>query len=164
MPTSIAAPDVSIAPPKIPESGFSPFRLQGRYVRRCLPVVFVASHGLLPPFVHIAACISASVCAEGCGALVHLRSSGTCRFTPGALAPVRVVLSRSLIAYRPHPPHWWAHPDFTALRLIRDALAVHFCLGDPPLVPRFRRLFSIDMSSSATTGSSSAAGTQFLCR
>ena len=31
---------------------------------------------------------------------------------PGALAPVRVVLSRSLFAYRPHPPHSQAHRDF----------------------------------------------------
>ena len=32
---------------------------------------------------------------------------------------------------RPHPPHSWAHPDFAALRLIPDALAVRFRLGDP---------------------------------
>jgi hypothetical protein len=31
---------------------------------------------------------------------------------PGALAPVRVILSRSFLAYRPHPPHSQAHPDF----------------------------------------------------
>src|SRR6267143_5242600 len=37
MPTSIAAPDVSIALPKIPYGEFSPIRLQGRYVRRGLP-------------------------------------------------------------------------------------------------------------------------------
>jgi hypothetical protein len=61
---------------------------------------------------------------------------------------------------RPHPPHLWAHPDFTALRLIRDALAVRFRLGDPQLVPCFRWLSSIDMSSSGTPGSSSAAFTQ----
>jgi hypothetical protein len=38
-------------------------------------------------------------CAGGRGALEHLRASGLCRSTPGALAPVRVILSRSLIAY-----------------------------------------------------------------
>jgi hypothetical protein len=32
---------------------------------------------------------------------------------------------------RPHPPHSGAHPDFAALRLIPDALAVRFRLGDP---------------------------------
>jgi len=30
---------------------------------------------------------------------VHHRSSGQCRFTPGTLAPVRVMLSRSIITY-----------------------------------------------------------------
>jgi hypothetical protein len=33
--------------------------------------------------------------------------------TPGALTPVRVMLSRSINAYRPHPPHSRAHRDFT---------------------------------------------------
>jgi hypothetical protein len=41
-------------------------------------------------------------------ALGHLRSSNFCRSTPGALAPVRVILSRSIITYsaliRPHTP------------------------------------------------------------
>ena len=41
---------------------------------------------------------------------------------------------------RPHPPQLRAHPDFAALRFIRDALAVHVppCLGDPLLVLSFR--------------------------
>ena len=30
---------------------------------------------------------------------MHHRSSGPCRFTPGALAPVRVVVSRSILTY-----------------------------------------------------------------
>ncbi len=38
-------------------------------------------------------------CAGGRGAPEHLRSSGICRSTPGALAPVRVLLSRSINAY-----------------------------------------------------------------
>jgi hypothetical protein len=37
MPTSIAAPDVSIALPRMPYGGFSPVRLQGRFIRRGLP-------------------------------------------------------------------------------------------------------------------------------
>jgi len=57
---------------------------------------------------------------------------------PGALAPVRVVLSRSFFAYRPHPPHSQAHRDFAALRLIRDAFAVRERRGDPRVVPSFR--------------------------
>jgi hypothetical protein len=38
-------------------------------------------------------------CAGERGALEHLRANGHCRSTPGALAPVRVILSRSIIAY-----------------------------------------------------------------
>jgi hypothetical protein len=36
---------------------------------------------------------------------------------------------------RPHPSHSQAHPDFAALRFIRDALAVLVRLGDPQVVP-----------------------------
>src|SRR5438046_7897729 len=38
MPTSIAAPDVSIALPGMPYGGFSPVRLQGRFIRQGLPL------------------------------------------------------------------------------------------------------------------------------
>src|SRR5262249_62309545 len=40
---------------------------------------------------------------------------------------------------RPHPPQLRAHLDFAAVRLIRDAFAVHVppCLGDPQLVLSF---------------------------
>jgi hypothetical protein len=40
--------DVSIVPPIIPDSGFSPVRLEGRYIRQCLPVdrEFFATCGL----------------------------------------------------------------------------------------------------------------------
>src|SRR6516165_1150749 len=45
--------DVSTVLPKIPYGGFSPVRLQGRYIRRRLPVdsEVLASCGLHPPFV-----------------------------------------------------------------------------------------------------------------
>jgi hypothetical protein len=42
--------------------------------------------------------VSAPLCVGGHNALEHLRSSGFCRSTPGALAPVRVILSRSINA------------------------------------------------------------------
>jgi len=70
--------------------------------------------------------------------VIHRRSSDASRSTPGALAPVRVMLSRSIITYRPHPPHSQAHRDFTATRLIRDAFAVRVRRGDPRVVPSFR--------------------------
>jgi len=51
---------------------------------------------------------------------VHLRASGRCRFTPGALAPVRVIVSR--------PIHTYSAPSVplasTSRLLIRGVLAV----------------------------------------
>ena len=55
---------------------------------------------------------------------------------------------------RPHPPHSWAHRDFTAWQLIRDAFAVRERLGDPRVVPGFRYAFLPDMPPSLTPGSS----------
>src|SRR5258708_3192279 len=55
---------------------------------------------------------------------------------------------------RPHPSPSWAHRDFTARRLIRDAFAVRERLGDPRAVPGFRCSFLPDMPSSMTSGSS----------
>ncbi len=55
---------------------------------------------------------------------------------------------------RPHPPHSQAHRDFTARRLIRNALAVRERLGDPRVVPSFRCTFRPGMPSSQTPGSS----------
>jgi hypothetical protein len=63
---------------------------------------------------------------------------------------------------RPHPSHSQAHPDFTAVRFIRDAFAVLVRLGDPRLVPCFRCAFLIDMPPSTTPGSPSAACAQFF--
>jgi hypothetical protein len=61
---------------------------------------------------------------------------------------------------RPHPSHSQAHPDFTALRFIRDALAVLVRLGDPRVVPCFHCTFLLGMPSSTATGSPSAVLTQ----
>jgi hypothetical protein len=55
---------------------------------------------------------------------------------------------------RPHPSPSWAHRDFTARRLIRDAFAVRERLGDPRAVPGFRCSFLPDMPPSMTSGSS----------
>jgi hypothetical protein len=71
-----------------------------------------------------------------------------------ALARVRVIVSRSVITYWPHPPRSQAHRDFTAWRLIRDAFAVRERRGDPRVVPSFRYTFLPDMPSSPTPGSS----------
>ena len=63
---------------------------------------------------------------------------------------------------RPHPSHSQAHPDFAAWRFIRNALAVLVRLGDPRVVPCFRCAFLLDMPSSKTAGSPSAAFTQYF--
>jgi hypothetical protein len=77
-----------------------PVRFQGRYLRRGLPVLreVFASAGLRPSFVPTACRVSTPFCVGGRCALVHFRASGFCRSTPGALAPVRVILSRSINA------------------------------------------------------------------
>ena len=53
---------------------------------------------------------------------------------------------------RPHPPHSQAHRDFAAQRLIRNALAVPFGLGDPRVVPCFRCSLLLGMPSSYVPG------------
>jgi len=58
----------------------------------------LASISLPSSFVLPAAFVGSPFCAGGRCALEHLRSSGFCRSTPGALAPVRVLLSRSIHA------------------------------------------------------------------
>ena len=58
---------------------------------------------------------------------------------------------------RPHPSHSQARPDFAAWRFIRNALAVLVRLGDPRVVPCFRCAFLLDMPSTRTTESPSAA-------
>ena len=55
-----------------------------------------ASLGLPPSFALLAAYDGSPFCAGGRCALKHLRSNGFCRSTPGALAPVRVLLSRPI--------------------------------------------------------------------
>ena len=47
---------------------------------------------------------------------------------PGALAPVRVLLSRSINAYQPHPTHSLAHRDFAVFATYTRCLR---CAGAP---------------------------------
>jgi len=56
---------------------------------------------------------------------------------------------------RPHPSHSQAQRDFTGSRFIRAAFAVRERLSDPRVVPGFRSLFLLGMSSSKTPESSS---------
>lgn len=89
------------------------------------------------------------------------------RFTPGALAPARVILSLAIVAYRPHPSHFPAQPDFTAVRLIRAAFAVYAnCAPRRPMSGSALSLLTFlpSMSSSMIPENPSAAHTQFLHR
>jgi len=55
---------------------------------------------------------------------------------------------------RPHPPHSQAHPDFTALRLIRNAFAVHTAPRRPPSGSALSLSFLPNMPPSTTPGRS----------
>jgi hypothetical protein len=85
---------------------------------------FVASHGLPPSFVHLATCnVGASICVEGRGALVHHRSNGHRRFTPGALAPAELCCLGHQRLTGPMRPTRQRTP-ISPTRFIRGALAV----------------------------------------
>ena len=121
------------------------------------------SVGLRPSCSPLAASES-PYCAGGRRALEHLRASGLGRSTPGALAPVWVLLSRSILTYSAPSAPLAGASRFHRWRLIRDAFAVRHRLGDPRVVPCFRCAFLLGMPSSVTAGSSSAAPAQFLRR
>jgi hypothetical protein len=169
MPTSIAAPDVSIAPPKIPYGGFSPVRFQGRYIRRAFLSITSSSHRAvcLRP-----SCISLPVSSyPRAESRDELRSCTTVQTATAAL-PQGPSLRSGLCCPGPsslnwsHAPHSQAQPDFAARRLIRAVLAVRH--RATPRRPRSGSVlllaYFLDMSSSETTGSPSVAFTQFLRR
>ncbi len=93
-------------------------------IRRCTP-------GLLLPFAHL-------IVRFGCPVLCRADDSSMRRLgvgsdsAPGALAPVRVLLSRSINTYQPHPTHSWAHRDFTDSATYTRCLR---CAGAPRRPP-----------------------------
>jgi hypothetical protein len=78
----------------LPYGGFSPVRLQGRNFKRGLPSMLVCHR----PSCSLLSSQFPALC-QGRWAYEHLRASGPLRSTPGALAPVRVILSRSINTY-----------------------------------------------------------------
>ena len=116
--------------------------------------------GLPPSFAH-------RVVRVGYPALGRADDSLVCRHgvgwfsAPGALAPDRVILSRPINAYWPHPTHSPAHRDFAAWRLIRDAFAVRERLGDPRVVPGFHCIFLPGMPSPMSPGRSESYSSSF---
>ena len=71
-------------------------------------------------------------------ALEHLRSSGRCRSTPGAFAPDRVVLSRSIHTCGPIRPTRRHIPISPLSGLYEMPSLCTLRLGDLRVVPRFR--------------------------
>jgi hypothetical protein len=145
--------------PKIPYGGFSPVRLKGWNIRRGLPRsrVCLRPSCRLPPSRFPAQCqgrwVSATPPCERFSALPQGPSlrSGLCCPGPSSLN-------------WPHAPHSQAHPDFAAGWFIRDIFAVPD-LHRPRRPTSGSELSSMlfrNMSSSTTTGNSSAACTQYF--
>src|SRR5262245_30305592 len=144
----------------MPQGGFSPLRLEGWRIRRDLPGTSV-NLSLLPAYaVRRPVCLRPSCFSfdppkvVSVDAMYCTATRWNAPPTPGALAPVRVMLSRPSSLNRPHPPCSRAHRNFTARRLICDASAVRERLGHPRAVPVFRSPFPPDMPSPKTPGSS----------
>jgi hypothetical protein len=89
-------------------------------IRRCTP-------GLHLPFAHLIVRFGGPVLCRPttprCAALEWGSDSA-----PGALAPVRVLLSRSINTYQPHPTHSLAHRDFADFATYTRCLR---CAGAP---------------------------------
>ena len=164
--------DVSIVPPKIPDGGFSPVRLQGRPFGRGLPSTAqeIAVPGLPPPFVPLARLVVSPLCVGGQGCLEAppfeppwpLYPRGP-RSGPGYSVPIHPHLFDPI---RPTGRPIRTSPSCGLYPISSLCIAVPPMrrLGDPPLVPCFPWLSFIGMPSSETTGSSSLAFTQFLPR
>jgi hypothetical protein len=121
-------------------------------IRRCTP-------GLLLPFAHL-------IVSFGCPVLCRADDSSMRRLgggadsAPGALAPVRVLLSRSINTYQPIRPTRWHIAISPTLRLIRDAFAVRERLGDLRVVPSFCCAFLLDMPPSMPSGRSKSVSSR----
>ena len=91
-----------MVPPIIRTAGFPQYGWKVGRSDGALPVVYeknFVSRGWHPSFVHLAACsVVSPFRVGGRGALMHHRSSGLNRFTPGALTPVQVIVSWAINA------------------------------------------------------------------
>ena len=153
--------DVSTTSPIIPYGGFTPVRLEGWPFRQRLPHL----RRLSQHPAYLASRRFASVLRVLRG---HTLRSALCQNGgPGGTPPCeelsplpqRPSLRSGLCCpgpsslNRPHAPHSRAHPDFAAMRFIRDAFAVLVRLGDPASGSVLSLHALLDMPSSATTGS-----------
>jgi hypothetical protein len=107
--------------------------------------------------------VSPALCQGRC-ACKHLRASGSPRSTPGALAPVRVFLSRSIIAYSaPSAPLAGASRLHRLAAYTRCLRCAYLHMPRRPTTGSELSLMVFrNMSSSVTTGNLSAAYTQYF--
>jgi hypothetical protein len=89
--------------------------------------------------------------SEATCSVKHRHASDIRRSTQGALAPVQVMLSWSIITYSTPSAPLAGTSRFRRIALIRT-FAVRERLGDPRLVPGFRCTFRPDMPSSTDPG------------
>ena len=88
-------------------------------------------HGLHLSFVHRVVNFGSPVLCRADDYSVHRLGEGLIS-TPGALAPIRVLLSQIINAYRPHPSHSRAHRDFADSATYTRCLR---CAGAPRRPP-----------------------------
>jgi hypothetical protein len=156
---------VSIAPPIMPQGGFSPLRLEGWRIRRDLPGTSF-SLSLLPaytdrrPVCLRPSCFSVdplkvgSVDAMYCTAMQWVTP-----LTPGVLAPDRLCCPIHHHLIDPIRPTR-GHIPTSSHRLIWDASAVRERLGHPRAVPVFCCTFCSGMPSPETPGSSTSVSSR----
>ena len=103
---------------KFRKAGFPRSGFKASISDRAFPSVreFVAALGLRPSFVLPASTVEFPVlCRGNVARLSTAVRAATAALPQGpSLAPVRVILSRSIITYWPHPSHLQAHLDFAA--------------------------------------------------
>jgi hypothetical protein len=100
MPT-FPSPPLKFRTAGFPQYGFKAGFSDGAFPRfaqvKPAPGMPIALRGLRPPFVRFVVLQLYPLSVGELDSMTHRRSSGSCRSTPGVLAPVRVVLSRSII-------------------------------------------------------------------
>jgi hypothetical protein len=95
------------------------------------PGIRRGSHGLPLSFVHCVVRLSSPVLCRADDYSMHRHGVGF-DSAPGALAPIRVLLSRFINAYWPHPTHSRAHRDFADSATYTRCLR---CAGAPRRPP-----------------------------
>ena len=140
---------------KFRTAGFPRYGFKAGLSDRAFPCnATLASTSLPLSFVLPASLVDSPCCAGGRCALVHLRLSGTAALPQGPSLRTGFFCPGPSTLTQPHPPHSQAHPDFTALRLIPDAFAVHTAPRRPSSGSMLSLPFLPDMPSSTTPGRS----------